>query len=61
MIEVKKETIVKHENGFWAFVLTTQLSMAKSMIYAILKNKETFKGADISRGEDAKDMSNLFL
>lgn len=49
-IEVKKEIIAKHENGFRVSDLATQFGMAKSTICTILKNKETIKGADVARG-----------
>lgn len=42
-IEVKKETVVKHENGVCVSDLATQIAMAKSTICTILKNKETIK------------------
>ncbi|XP_050724716.1 tigger transposable element-derived protein 1-like isoform X2 [Eriocheir sinensis] len=50
MVEVKKEIIAKHENGVRLADLAAQFGMAKSTICTILKNKETFKGANVARG-----------
>ena len=50
MIDVKKEIIVKHENGVRVSDLATQFGMAKSTICTILKNRETIKKADVARG-----------
>ena len=49
-IDVEKEIIAKHENGVHVSDLATQFGMAKSMIYTILKNRETIKKANIARG-----------
>jgi len=50
MIDVKKESITKHENGVCVSDLATQFGMAKSMICTILKKRETIKKADVARG-----------
>ena len=50
MIDVKKEIIAKHENGFRVSDLATQFGMAKSTICTTLKNRETIKKADVARG-----------
>ena len=50
MIDVKKEIIVKHENGVHVSDFATQLGMAKSTICTILKNRNTIKKADVASG-----------
>jgi hypothetical protein len=49
-IEVKKEIIAKHENGFRVSDLATKFDMVKSTICTILKSKETIKGANVATG-----------
>jgi len=50
MIDVKKETIAKHENGVRVSDLATQFGIAKSTICTTLKIRETIKKADVARG-----------
>ena len=48
-IELKKEIIVKFENGVRVSDLAAQFNMAKSTISTIM-NKETIKAADVAKG-----------
>ena len=50
MIDVKKEIIVKHENGVRVSDLATQFGMAKSTICTILKNRETMPSTLLHTG-----------
>ena len=49
-IQIKKEIIVKHENGVLVSDLAAEYGMAKSTISTIIKNKEKIKGADVGEG-----------
>lgn len=49
-IEIKKEIIVKHENGVRVSELVSQFGMGNSTICSILKNKEIIKKTNVGRG-----------
>ena len=49
-IALKKEIIVKYENGVRVSDLALQYGMAKSTISRLLKNKDTIKKADEAKG-----------
>ena len=49
-IELKKEIIVKFENGVRVSDLTAQYNMANCTISTFLKNKEAIKAADVAKG-----------
>ena len=48
-IELRKEIIVKFENGVRVSDLAVQCNMAESTISTFLKNKETIKAADATK------------
>jgi len=49
-VEVKKEIIMKHENGVRVCDIANEYSMAKSTISTIIKNKELLKSVDVAKG-----------
>ena len=49
-IELKKEIIVKFENGVRVSDLTAQYNMANCAISTFLKNREEIKAADVANG-----------
>ena len=48
-VQVKKETIAKHENGVYVFDLAAEHGMTKSTISTIIKNNEVIKEADVAK------------
>jgi hypothetical protein len=61
IIDVKKEIIVKHENGVRVSGLATQFGMAKSTICTILKNRETIKKADVFTKQRSQTIEEVDL
>lgn len=49
-IELKKETVEKHENGIRVTDLASEYKMAKLTISTILNNKDAIKGAEMTKG-----------
>ena len=56
-IEVKNENIQKHENRVCISAL--QLSLVKSLICTILKDKEAIKNANVAKGVTVFTMHRL--
>ena len=49
-IELKKETIAKHENSTRVSDLATHYGIAKSTLCTIIKNKKAIKAANVAKG-----------
>ena len=47
-VQVKKETIAKHENGVCVSDLAAEHGKTKSNISTTIKNNEVIKGADVA-------------